>query len=505
MLSRKLKKNIFVIVLFFGFQLQAQGAWNNQVFQTGVLAGSGWTLNTGSGVSVECLPSVSVVSPGPAINTTAGQLNDVNVGIGSNYALQLFSGLGDANNGDWAQAYQSDTVQGGGNSELSFWFAGVFEDYHFLNHEPNDDAYLQINVIVGVNTVASLKYNWTNNFSQIITDGVPPNGNNTPCNLNYGSETFDWGYVPWTNYMVNLSGYVGQTVTLQATVYDCALDGHYGVGYLDNVSWVASTPSQVTLTKASSPSGFVAGGPITYTLSYSNPAAFAVAGVEIDDTIPTGTTLVAGSVTSNPSQPVTSLVGNDLIWSINSLAAGASGTLSFSVMPSNCPAAVTNTAHESDLDAGNITSNSVINTIATCTFTPTQTITPTPTNTATVTATFTPTNSPTPTPTYTPTCVTYVWPDPYNPIKAVGGTLRFSCMNDQTSVLIYTISGELVQTLNMNNTVSPCTNGNAWGTTYCWNGRNKMGFPVATGVYLYAVQQGNQVTQSGKFLLLNTN
>ncbi len=143
--------------------------------------------------------------------------------------------------------------------------------------------------------------------------------------------------------------------------------------------------------------------------------------------------------------------------------------------------------------------------VPTNTFTNTPTITPTPTNTATVTATFTPTNSPTPTPTYTPTCVAHVWPDPYNPIKAVGGTLRFSCMNDQTSVFIYTVSGELVQTLNMNNTISPCDNGDVWGTNYCWNGRNKMGFPVASGIYLYVVQQGTQVVMRGKFLLMNTN
>jgi hypothetical protein len=30
-----------------------------------------------------------------------------------------------------------------------------------------------------------------------------------------------------------------------------------------------------------------------------------------------------------------------------------------------------------------------------------------------------------------------------------------------------------------------------------------VGFPVATGIYLYVVQQGNQVAQRGKFLLVN--
>src|ERR1700677_616204 len=119
-------------------------------------------------------------------------------------------------------------------------------------------------------------------------------------------------------------------------------------------------------------------------------------------------------------------------------------------------------------------------------YTPLSTDTPLPTSTPTptVTLTPTPTNTATITPTYTPTCVTYVWPDPYNPKTAVGGTLRFSCMNDQTNVLIYTVTGELVQTLNNQTNQSPpvpCQSGNMWGTSYCWNGRNSFGFPVATG------------------------
>jgi hypothetical protein len=131
----------------------------------------------------------------------------------------------------------------------------------------------------------------------------------------------------------------------------------------------------------------------------------------------------------------------------------------------------------------------------------TYTNTFTPTSTPTITDTFTPTNTCTVTPTYTPTCVTHVWPDPFNPKLSVGGTLRISCMNSQTTVSIFTVSGELVQILDSQSAV--CQTPDMWGTTYCWNGRNKMGLPVSSGIYLYAVQQGNQATQSGKFLLVN--
>ena len=72
-------------------------------------------------------------------------------------------------------------------------------------------------------------------------------------------------------------------------------------------------------------------------------------------------------------------------------------------------------------------------------------------------------------------------------------------MTTQTNVMIYTVSGELVQTLNSQNAV--CVAANTAGMTYCWDGRNQMGNPVATGIYLYVIQQGNQVLQEGKLLL----
>ena len=151
----------------------------------------------------------------------------------------------------------------------------------------------------------------------------------------------------------------------------------------------------------------------------------------------------------------------------------------------------------------------------TSTATPTQTATATATNsatntvtaTATVKTTLTPTLTPTqtvtssPTPSPTPTCVTSVWPDPYDPHTAVGGTLRVSCMDAQSTVTIFTVSGEKVRTLNYQ--TSTCLVPNMQGMVYyCWDGLNSRMMPVATGIYFYAIQQGTQVTQRGKFLVV---
>lgn len=388
---------IIGLVLFWGMTHNVF-AWVNAGFETGTLAG--WTTTTNSGNNLVCPPSVSVVGAGPAINTTVGQLNDIQSG---NYAVQLFSGRGDNNYQDWAQVSQTDTVPAG-TACLSFWFAGVFENYHYLQGDIYGDAKLQIQVLIGGVPVATINYNWPNNLAQIILTGLTGNGNYAACN---SPGNFDWGYVPWTNYTINLSAYAGQQATLQATMYDCDAGGHYGVAYLDNVSWSTCVPSTVQLTKSNNPSGAVApGAPITYTMSYANNGSQGVAGVEVNDTIPAGTSLVPGSIGADPQLPFTNQVGNDIIWDVGYLAPGASGSVSFEVVaPVACSDAVTNVARETDLDAGDLLSNQVVNQVFTCTPTPTNTdtVTHTPTQTPTNTFTSTPTNTVTDTVTHTAT------------------------------------------------------------------------------------------------------
>jgi streptogramin lyase len=139
----------------------------------------------------------------------------------------------------------------------------------------------------------------------------------------------------------------------------------------------------------------------------------------------------------------------------------------------------------------------------TATKSPTPTPIFSPTNTPTPTATWTPTNSPTATitptptltftitPTFTPTCVTHVWPDPFNPHYAIGGFLKVDCLPPGANVSFYTVSGELVTTKGEVNLLVE------------WDGRNRMGVPVSSGIYYYLIQQGDQVLGSGKILIID--
>jgi hypothetical protein len=131
----------------------------------------------------------------------------------------------------------------------------------------------------------------------------------------------------------------------------------------------------------------------------------------------------------------------------------------------------------------------------TSTFTSTVTATCTPTITITGTSTITPTPtiSPTPTITASPMCEIRVWPDPYKPSEAVGGTFKVGCLPEGAKVRFFTLTGEHVNDAGeIQQNVAP------------WDGRNKNGVPVSTGIYYYVVEKDGQVIKKGKFLVASS-
>ncbi len=394
-------------LLFTASGFSSAQAWVNPGFETGNL--TGWTTAIASGPNVVCAPpSVTVVPVGVAPDSAGplapAGLNQVHTG---NYAAQLFSARGDNNHADWAQIYQTDTVPTDGTCCLSFWFAAVFEDHHYLQGDLAGDTYLLVEVLVGGTTVASLRYTWSNTLGQVVVNGLTGVGNTGFCQDaggggggNDGGN--DFGYLPWTQYTINLCKYAGQQATLRVTDYDCVAGGHFGLGYLDDVSWGVCPSPSITLTKANSPTGQVnQGQTITYTLSYANTGTSPIDGVVINDTVPTGTAFVPGSMGSSPSIPATAMIGNDLIWDVGYLYPGNTGTVSFQVVAGSTCGDIPNTAVESDLETAGLISNAVTNTVVGCP--PTFTATATSTNTGTATNTFTVTLTPTVTLTWTPT------------------------------------------------------------------------------------------------------
>jgi len=107
--------------------------------------------------------------------------------------------------------------------------------------------------------------------------------------------------------------------------------------------------------------------------------------------------------------------------------------------------------------------------------------------------TLTPTPSPTITPTPvppTPVCEVKIWPVPFNPGKAVGGTLKMDCLQPGDQVSFYTLAGEKVFQVN------------SLGGQFNWDGTNKQGISVTPGIYFYAVVRNGNVVKRDKFIIV---
>ena len=135
--------------------------------------------------------------------------------------------------------------------------------------------------------------------------------------------------------------------------------------------------------------------------------------------------------------------------------------------------------------------------VATLTPLPVPSLTPTPTPAFTMAATpspsttLTPMDTLTPTSTSTPICEPHVWPDPFSPAAATGGVLKVSCVPLGGTVSFFTLSGELVRRIQ------------EVGQMALWDGQNRNGILVSTGVYFYVIQQGAKVIQTGKLIVKN--
>jgi hypothetical protein len=222
-----LKKTCLILFIIFIFSsvLPAAGIVNGD-FENGDL--SGWTTSYGTAL----MSSALVVTPSAALYSNGG-LNQVHSG---NYAAQIYSGDGDSTHLDWA-SIQQDIVVPPGFTSLEMWFSAVVNGYHYINDPThillNEDAYVQFDVTTPSSTVFSQKFGYYQNIT-LLVDGIinPPN--------DY------WKYLPWMQVVVPLADYVGQTLTIKYTAYDCNQGGHFCYGYIDDLRFIqppSPTPS----------------------------------------------------------------------------------------------------------------------------------------------------------------------------------------------------------------------------------------------------------------------
>lgn len=426
-------RSLFLIFCFISLPGSA-AAWVNGDFETG--DSTGWIFSTNNPTQ-NPNSTVAVVPAGPAPDTN-GNLNQAHGGA---YAVQIFSGAGDINHGDWARVSQSDVVPAG-SACLSVWFAAVVNGIHYTSGEPyGSDSYVQLDLVApGPTTVYDQRFSWYDNSTQLVDDGY--------SDVEEG-VVIPWKHLPWTRYYYDLSAYVGQPVTLFYSAYDCDYSAHYAWGYLDDLQWISCA-----LVPTATPTP-------TLTLTWTPTATFT----------PTWTLSPTPTWTLSP-------------------------TPTFTLSPTQTPTVtLTRTLTPTLTPTVTLSPTETLTSTWTLSPTPTSTVTDTPTNTPTETPcgypglTCTPTWTPTFTPTFTPTCPIHLWPNPYNRQFAFNHTLKFTCVPEGSMVEFYTVSGELVDRLQVS----------GYGT---WDGRNQMGQFVSDGIYYYVIRRENQVFARGKLLIV---
>ncbi|MEK7476695.1 MAG: hypothetical protein AAB152_13825 [Candidatus Coatesbacteria bacterium] len=94
-----------------------------------------------------------------------------------------------------------------------------------------------------------------------------------------------------------------------------------------------------------------------------------------------------------------------------------------------------------------------------------------------------------------PDLVVRIFPNPFEPAKAVRGTMKFTGLPEASYVSLYTLTGVRMRLLT-----------DVTRHALEWDGRNEDGSPVAAGVYLYVVEmpdgKGGKTRLKGKFGLI---
>jgi len=212
-------KCLLLILVFVCIQYISNAQCNNVDFELGNF--TGWLGTTGTCCPI-ALPGNGIVAGRHTIMTGAGtDANTCNVvpvvsPTGGGYSARL----GNPINGAQAEGLNYTFTVTAASALFTYQYAVVFQD---PGHAPADQP----------------------RFETEIVDAA---GNVIPCTQYYvtaasnlsGFQTCNSGVVPvrfrnWTTVGVDLTAYVGQTVTAKFKTGDCNLGGHYGYAYIDGI------------------------------------------------------------------------------------------------------------------------------------------------------------------------------------------------------------------------------------------------------------------------------
>lgn len=218
-----------------------------------------------------------------------------------------------------------------------------------------------------------------NESSSVLTDRIVMLGGNLDGDPSNGKVTYLAGHDYSTALPISSNPQTNGVRLFLNTIFE---SGCAGSAVQDDVVVTKSAPA------------YSNNGQITYTINYSNPGPLPVENLKLIDSVPAGTTYLAGSGSPAP----TSTGGGILTWNLPSLASGASGSVTFKVTAASdgtySNAATMEFAHMTVNRVSSNTVTTVVDTIAPTVDIPGPPVNPAFTNDNTPTFAFSVTGSP---------------------------------------------------------------------------------------------------------------
>lgn len=199
----------------------------NADFELGNL--TGWTRSCGFHPGYNplgCCPN-----PNGQQTIMSGAANDPYGGFplvfpGGNFSLRL----GNNSTGGEADRIEQTFVVSSTNANFSYRYAVVFED---PNHPVNQQPFFQVEMV----DTAGVAVPCTN-YYVASGSGIPGFFNSSSAGVIYK---------PWSTVLVDLTPFIGQSITIRFSTYDCSLGGHFGYAYIDGVCQSFSSGGSATV------------------------------------------------------------------------------------------------------------------------------------------------------------------------------------------------------------------------------------------------------------------
>lgn len=219
---KKLRGILLSLLLIFSFGAQSQCL--NADFELGNFTGwTGWRggccpINT---PNIGIVPGRHTIMSGPGTDPFTCNVVPVVAPWGGNFSARL----GNSNVNAQAEAISYTFVVTPNSTLFTYSYAVVFED---PGHVANEQPRFETSVSVGGNVIPCTYY--------MVTASSNLPGFQTCPGVDAQGIPILRTYRNWSTVGVDLTPYLGQSVTVTFRTGDCDLGGHFGYAYLDAIS-----------------------------------------------------------------------------------------------------------------------------------------------------------------------------------------------------------------------------------------------------------------------------